>query len=64
MAIEDDEIVFNSIFSLIEKLDDKKDQNEVTLFDIKDYIDSFPVEKLRKLSFYLLTMLMNGPVKT
>lgn len=46
---EDDESIFNFIFSLIENYDDKEDTNEVNLFDIKDDLDTIPIKKLRKL---------------
>ena len=49
MATEDDESIFNFIFSLIENYDDKEDTNEVNLFDIKDDLDTIPIKKLRKL---------------
>ncbi|XP_049373989.1 uncharacterized protein LOC125839052 [Solanum verrucosum] len=54
MAIEDNESVFNSIFSLMAKSDDEDDSDEVTLFDLKDDLDVFPVEKLRKLVSLLI----------
>lgn len=36
MDIEDDESVFNSIFSLMAKSYDEEDTNKVTLFELKD----------------------------
>ncbi|XP_015169753.1 uncharacterized protein [Solanum tuberosum] len=54
MAIEDDESIFNSIFSLMVKFDDDEDPYKVTLFDLKDDLDTFPVEKLRKLAALLI----------
>ncbi|KAH0665121.1 hypothetical protein KY285_026327 [Solanum tuberosum] len=54
MAIENDENVFNSIFSLMAKSDDKDDQNEVTLLDLKDDLDSLPIKILRKLTALLI----------
>jgi len=54
MAIEDDENVFNSIFSLMAKSDDKEDQNEVTLLDLKDDLDSLSIKKVRKLAALLI----------
>ena len=44
MDIEDDEIIFNSIFSLMVKSDDEEDSNEVTLFELKVDLDSFPAK--------------------
>ncbi|XP_049397273.1 uncharacterized protein LOC125861406 [Solanum stenotomum] len=54
MAVEDDETVYNSIFSLMEKSDDEKDLNEVTLFDLKDDLDTLPINRLRKLAAPLI----------
>ncbi|KAH0696719.1 hypothetical protein KY290_014118 [Solanum tuberosum] len=54
MAIEDDENVFNTIFSLMAKSDDEEDQNEITLLDLKDDLYSLPIKNLRKLAAILI----------
>ena len=54
MAIEDDESIFNSIFSLMEKCDDEEDTNEVTVFHIKNDLDTLHVVNLGKLSTLLI----------
>jgi len=54
MAIEDDESIFNSIFSLMANSDDEEDSDEVTLFDLKDDLDNLPIENLRKLVALLI----------
>ncbi|XP_015158487.1 uncharacterized protein [Solanum tuberosum] len=54
MAVEDDEIVYNSIFSLVAKSDDEKDLNEVTLFYLKDDLDTLSINRLRKLVALLI----------
>ncbi|KAH0689140.1 hypothetical protein KY289_016498 [Solanum tuberosum] len=54
MAIENDESIFNSIFSLMANSDDEEDSDEVTLFDLKDDIDNLPIENLRKLAALLI----------
>ncbi|KAH0717328.1 hypothetical protein KY290_013941 [Solanum tuberosum] len=48
MAIEDDESIFNSIFSLMANSDDEEDSDEVTLFYLKDDLDNLPIKNLRK----------------
>ena len=54
ISIEDYESVFNSIFSLMAKFDDDEDSNEVTLFELKDDLDNFPEDNLRKLAALLI----------
>ncbi|XP_049405388.1 uncharacterized protein LOC125868860 [Solanum stenotomum] len=54
MAIKDDENVFNSIFSLMAKSNDEEDLNKVTLFDLKDDLDTLPIKILRKLVALLI----------
>ncbi|XP_049350219.1 uncharacterized protein LOC125814820 [Solanum verrucosum] len=54
MAIEDDESISNSIFSLMANSDDKEDLDEVTLFYLKDDLDNLPIENLRKLAALLI----------
>ena len=54
MATEDDESIFNSIFTLLAKSDDEKDPNEVTVFEIKNGRDTLHVVNLGKLSTLLI----------
>ncbi|KAK4729569.1 hypothetical protein R3W88_022557 [Solanum pinnatisectum] len=54
MAVNDDEIVFNSIFSLMAKSDDEDDQDEITLFDLKSDLDTLSIKRLRKLIVVLI----------
>ncbi|XP_015167052.1 uncharacterized protein [Solanum tuberosum] len=54
MVVEDDETVYNSIFSLMEKSDDEEDLNEVTLFYLKDDLDTLSIKRLRKLVALLI----------
>ncbi|XP_049399696.1 uncharacterized protein LOC125863713 [Solanum stenotomum] len=54
MAIKDDENVFNSIFSLMAKSNDEEGLNEVTLFYLKDDLDTLPIKNLRKLAALLI----------
>ena len=54
MAIQDDETVYNSIFSLMAKSDNEEDLNEVTLFDLKDDLDTLSINRLRKLVALLI----------
>ncbi|XP_049406323.1 uncharacterized protein LOC125869989 [Solanum stenotomum] len=54
MAIEDDESIFNSIFSLMANSDNEEDSDEVTLFYLKDDLDNLPIKNLRKLVALLI----------
>lgn len=54
MTVEDDETVYNSIFSLMAKSDDEEDLNEVTLPDLKDDLATLPINRLRKFATLLI----------
>ncbi|XP_049410536.1 uncharacterized protein LOC125873707 [Solanum stenotomum] len=54
MVFNDDETVFNSIFSLMAKSDDEENQDEVTLFDLKSDLDTLSIKRLRKLIVVLI----------
>lgn len=54
MAIEDDDIIVNSIFSLMVTSDDEDDAPEVTLFELKDDLGNLSTESLRKLAVLII----------
>ncbi|XP_049347721.1 uncharacterized protein LOC125812241 [Solanum verrucosum] len=54
MAVKDEENVFNSMFSLMAKSDDEDDKDEVTLFDLKNDLDTLSIRRLRKLVAVLI----------
>ncbi|XP_049368191.1 uncharacterized protein LOC125833082 [Solanum verrucosum] len=54
MAVKDDETVFNSIVSLMEKSNDEENQYEVTLFYLKSDLDTLSIKRLRKLVTVLI----------
>lgn len=63
MAIEDNESIFNFVCSLMEISDDEEDPNEVTLFGIKNDLDTLHVINFRNFLPRLLTFLTKEPLK-
>ncbi|KAK4731298.1 hypothetical protein R3W88_024286 [Solanum pinnatisectum] len=49
LTVKDDENVFNTMFTLMEKSDDEESKKEVTLSDIKQDLHTYSVKKLRNL---------------
>lgn len=56
MAIKDVEIMFNSIFSLMEKFDDEDNHDEVTFYYLKSDLDTFSIKMLRELAIVLIDL--------
>ena len=54
MAIEDDESIINSIFSLMSRSDDEDHAPEVTLFELKDDLENLSTKSVRKLAALLI----------
>lgn len=48
MAAKDDETVFISIFSLMSNSDNERNQDEVTLFDLKNDLGTLSIKRLIK----------------
>ncbi|KAF3624243.1 hypothetical protein FXO38_30360 [Capsicum annuum] len=53
LALEDSEITYDSLFALMEKLEDK-DENEVTLSDIKEKLDNYFAKNIKNLANVLI----------
>lgn len=54
IAIKDAESIFNSVFLLMEKSNGEEDSNEITLFELKDYLGNLSAESPRKLASPLI----------
>lgn len=53
MVVEDEESVFNSLFALMEKSDDKDDE-EVTFLDIKENLKDYSLKEPKSLDSILI----------
>jgi len=54
LAVQDNANVLDGLFALMAKLDDEDDEDKVTLFDIKQNLNSYSVRRLRNLANVLI----------
>lgn len=58
LAIEECEVTYHSLFSLMENTEDKE-ENKVTLSDIKEKLDNYSSRKIKKLVNVLIDSMLN-----
>lgn len=63
LAVIDDKNVFDGMFTFMAKSDNEEDQENVTLYDLKQNLNAYYVRKLRNLANVLIDSVIESTIE-